>query len=52
MPDYVWAFAALIGLFGLNLVGTILRWRRRRAKMTLEQRQAAELVPWYRNRIR
>jgi hypothetical protein len=51
MPDYVWAFVALIGLFGLNLVGTILR-RRRRAKMTLEQRQAAELVPWYRNRIR
>jgi hypothetical protein len=31
--------------------GTVLR-RRRRAGMTLEQRRALEIVPWYRPRIR
>jgi hypothetical protein len=46
---------ALVGILIIQiiaLVGTILRHRRRQAKMTLEERRAAEIVPWFRSRIR
>jgi hypothetical protein len=38
-------------VIAIAAVGTGLR-RRRRARMTLEQRRALEIVPWYRHRIR
>jgi hypothetical protein len=44
----VLAPAAIIAIAG---VGTALR-RRRRSRMTLEQRRAQELVPSYRDRIK
>jgi hypothetical protein len=41
----------LVALFSLAaLVGTLL-YRRRRAKMTLDERRAKEIIPSYRDRI-
>lgn len=38
-------------VIAIAVAGSMLR-RRRRAAMTLEQRRALEIVPWYRPRIR
>jgi hypothetical protein len=40
----------LVALFTLALVSGLL-YRRRRARMTLEQRRAQEIIPSYQDRI-
>jgi hypothetical protein len=41
----------LVALFSLTALVSALRYRRRRAKMTLEERRAHEIIPSYRDRI-
>jgi len=51
MSSTVVAAVVPIVAIGIAAMGSGLR-RRRLAKMTLEQRRALEIMPWYRDRIR